>query len=124
MNLRQFFRNTKGTTAVEFGITAPALVMLIIGTVQGGLMLWTQLGLQQGVEMGARCGSVDNVLCGSTSAIQNYAAQHSYGVNASASTFEVATLSCGTQVSASYAFPVISSYFSVGTLKAQSCFPR
>jgi Flp pilus assembly protein TadG len=124
MKIQKFLDDIRGATALEFGITAPIFVMLVVGIVQAGLILWTQLGLQQGVEMGARCASVDAILCGTTSAIQNYAAQETYGVNPPPSTFVVATLSCGTQVSASYALPILSDYFDVATLHAQSCFPR
>lgn len=124
MTRQQFLKNCSGATALEFGITAPIFVLLIIGIVQIGLMLWMQLGLQQGVEMGARCASINAALCNNTSAIQNYAAQQTYGVNPPASTFTVTTLSCGVQVSASYAFPIISGYFAAATLQAQSCFPQ
>jgi Flp pilus assembly protein TadG len=125
MNLRRLFNDTRGTTAVEFGITAPAFVLLIIGAIECGLMLWTQLGLQQGVEMGARCASVNKILCGSTSAIQNYAVLQTYGVNPPASTFIVTSPPplCGNRVSASYTFPVVSNYFGAVTLTANSCFP-
>jgi Flp pilus assembly protein TadG len=124
MKFHALIRDIRGATAVEFGITAPLFVMLVIGTIEAGLILWTQLGLQQGVEMGARCASVDSILCNSTSAIQNYAAQQTYGISAPASIFTVTTPSCGNQVSASYMFPILSGYFGAVTLTAQSCFPR
>jgi Flp pilus assembly protein TadG len=125
MKFPRFLNDICGATALEFGMTAPAFVLLMIAIVQGGLMFWTQLGLQQGVEMGARCASVNTILCDSTSAVQTYAAQATYGVNPPASTFSVAwNLPCGTQVSASYAFPIISNYFGAATLQAQSCFPK
>jgi Flp pilus assembly protein TadG len=124
MKLRRLFNDIRGTTAIEFGITAPAFVLLIIGAIEVGLIMWTQLGLQQGVEMGARCASVNNILCNSTSAIQNYAAQQTYGINPPASSFTVTTSYCGNRVSASYALPSLSTYFGGVTLSAQSCFPR
>ena len=124
MILRRFRDDTDGATALEFGLTAPAFVMAIFGVVQGGLILWTQLGLQQAVELGARCASVNSTLCSSTSDIQNYAAQKTYGINPAPSSFTVTTESCGIQVSADYALPVLSSYFDVAKLHAISCFPR
>jgi Flp pilus assembly protein TadG len=123
MKLRRLLSDIRGTTAIEFGITAPAFVLLIIGAVECGLMLWTQLGLQQGAEMGARCASVNKILCDSTSAIQNYAVQQTYGVNPPAATFTVTATSCGNKVSANYVFPVVLNYFGVITLTANSCFP-
>jgi len=121
--LKRFLDDSSGAAALEFGITSPAFVMLIVGIVLSGLMLWMQLGLQQGVEMGARCASVNKILCNSTSAIQNYAAQKTYGVNPPPSAFAVTKSSCGFQVTASYALPVIAEYLDVATLRAQSCFP-
>ena len=124
MKLRRLLKDIRGAAALEFGLTAPVFVMVIMGVVQGGIILWTQLGLQQGVEMGARCASVDSVLCSTTSAIQNYSAQKTYGVNPSPSTFTVKTEACGIQVSADYPLPILSSYFDVATLHAESCFPQ
>src|SRR3974377_431102 len=125
MKFPRFLNDICGATALEFGMTAPAFVLLMIAVIQGGLMFWTQLGLQQGVEMGARCASVNTILCNSTSAVQTYAAQETYGVNPPAATFSVAwNLPCGTQVSASYVFQIISNFFSAAAPQHKSCFPK
>lgn len=124
MKLRHLLDDIRGATAIEFAMTAPVFVMVIVGAIQSGIMLWTQLGLQQGVEMGARCASVNSIVCGTTSAIQNYAALKTYGVNPSPSAFTVTTEACGIQVSANYPLPVLSSYFDIATLRAKSCFPQ
>jgi hypothetical protein len=58
----------------------------------------------------------------STSAIQTYAAQQSFGLNPPASDFTVSTPACGNQVSASYPFP-FTAYIGNLTLSAQACFP-
>src|SRR3974390_1277722 len=124
MITRGFFRDNSGASAVEFGITAPLFFMLLVGVVQGAMMLWMQLGLQQGGEMGARCASVDSVLCGSTSATLSYAAQQTYGLNPPASTFTLAGATCGNQMTASYPYPIFSNYFGSVTLTAKSCFAK
>jgi Flp pilus assembly protein TadG len=125
MNLRLACKDDTGTAAVEFGITAPAFFMLIAGVIGCSLLLWTQLGLQHGTEMAARCASVNTTLCGSTSAIQSYAAQQSLGLHPPASTFTVSNESCGHKVSASYAFQFLTTYFGRSglTITAGSCFP-
>ncbi len=125
MRSARLLRDDRGTTAIEFGMTAPAFFLLVIAMIEGGLMLWAQLGLQHGVEMAARCASVNSVLCGSSSAIQNYAVKETYGVNPPASAFTVASPppSCGNSVSASYPFPIVAMFGTV-TLTASSCFPR
>jgi Flp pilus assembly protein TadG len=119
-----FLRDNRATTAIEFGITAPAFFVVLFAIVECGFMLWTQFGLQHGVEMSARCASVNATLCGTPTAIQNYAAQQAFGLSLPSSTFSVSTPSCGNQVAASYAFPMLTSYFGSVTLTARSCFPK
>ena len=120
----RFLADLRGATAVEFGLSAPAFLFLVFGVIEGGFMLWTQVSLQHGVEMAARCGSVNTILCPGTTAIQSYASAHAYGLNPPASAFTVSTPTCGTQVSASYAFPMVTGFFGSMTLTAQSCFPK
>ena len=114
-----------GSAAVEFGMTAPAFFMLVAGIIGCSLLLWTQLGLQHGTEMAARCASVNTAICGSVSAIQSYAAQQAFGLNPPASTFTVTTAACGNRVSASYTLSFFTTYFGRPSLvlTAGSCFP-
>lgn len=125
MNFAGFFRDTKATTAVEFGITAPVFVMVIFGVLESGTLLWTKLGLQHGTQMAARCASINPGVCASSDDIKAYAVQQAYGLTLPSSAFTPSTASCGKQVSASYTYQFVSHYFggpSV-TLTAQSCFP-
>ncbi len=98
-----FCQDGSGASAVEFAIVAPVFVLLLFAAIEGGLLLWTQLGLQHGVEVAARCASVNAGLCGSTAAIQDFAARQAFGLNVPPSTFSVSTPACGNQVSANYA---------------------
>ena len=125
MRLARLLPDRRGASAVEFGLTAPAFFMLLAGIVDCGMLLWTQLGLQHGTEMAARCASVNSALCGDVGSIQTYAAQQTYGLNPPSSTFSVAVTACGNQVSATYGYQFMASYFGVPalTLNAQSCFP-
>jgi Flp pilus assembly protein TadG len=126
--VREIRRDARGTTAVEFGLTGPIFFMVVLGVIEAGLLLWAQVGLQHGVEMAARYASTDPPP--STSAIQTYAAQQSFGLNPAASDFTVTTPRppCGNEVSASYTFP-FTAYFSTPLnstplkLSAQACFP-
>ncbi len=119
-------QNDSGASAVEFAIVAPAFLLLLFAAIEGGLLLWTQLGLQHGVEVAARCASVNTSLCGTAAAIQNVAAQQAFGLNVPPSTFTVSTPACGSQVSASYTYAFASDAFGVPnlTLTTQSCFPK
>ena len=44
---------------VEFSVTFPFFLLLMFGLVETGLLLYTKNGLQHGVEMAARCASVN-----------------------------------------------------------------
>jgi Flp pilus assembly protein TadG len=126
VDLLRICKNTEGATAVEFGLTAPGFLMLLTGSIIAGLVLWTQLGLQHGVERAARCASVNSSLCGTVAAIQDYAAKQALGLNPPSSMFTVTSPACGNQVSANYTFDFITKYFGLPSvsLNAQACFPK
>ena len=115
-----------GASAIEFGLTAPLFFMIVLGIIEAGLFVWTQAGLQHGAEMAARCATVNATTCPNTGAIQNFAVQQAYGLSFAPSVFSVTTPACGNQVSATYTYQFITSYFGAPTLtlNAQSCFPK
>lgn len=120
----RFWRDRCGGTAVEFALTMPAFLALIIGAVEVGLLCWAQLALQQGSEAAARCASVNHTLCGNTAQIQGYASAQSFGLAPPATTFTVSTQACGNMVQASYNPPFLTGYVMPGmTLTASACFP-
>ena len=114
-----------GTTAVETAIVLPVFLLLLFAVIEAGLIFWTQSTLQSAVEAAARCAVVDKTLCGSTSAIQSYAASQAFGMTVSSSSFDASPQSCGYQVSISYTFVFIVSGLFPGmmTLNAKSCHP-
>lgn len=114
----------RAASAIEFAMTAPIFFLLLFAIIEGGLLLWTQLGLQNAVDMAARCASVNVTLCGNAGAVQTYAAQNAFGLNVPPSTFTFSTPTCGNQVSASYTYDFIVSISAPTiTLNARSCFP-
>jgi Flp pilus assembly protein TadG len=116
----------RGTTSVEFALTAPLFSMMIAGVIGAGLVFWAQLGLQHGVEMAARCASVNKAKCAQTSDIQNYAVTQTAGLNPPPSIFSVSASACGTLVSASYPITTVPTLWGVSpfALTAQSCYPK
>jgi Flp pilus assembly protein TadG len=121
----QFCRDTRGSTAIEFGFTAPIFFTLIVGIMAIGLVLWQQYGLEHGAEMAARCASIDKKTCNSTAAIQAFAVAETFGIKPDPSAFVVSTQACGIQVSATYRFTLLTHVFGVPSLdlSAQYCFP-
>ena len=151
MKLKQIRDDTRGGVIIEFTVTMGLFLLLTFGLVQAGLLLWAIVGLQHGVDMAARCASVNDAairtghptsLCFSPtiptsvtkSTIQSYAAINSWGLKPPADIFVVdlatdtpATL-CpnglpGDRVSVSnYKFDLINYIFSLN-LQARACYP-
>lgn len=127
MKLARFLRDTCGTAAIEFAILSTVFFGLLFGILEGGYILYMDLGIQHATEMAARCASVNSTTCGSTSAIQTYAASQAYGVSPPSSAFTYSSTTCGNKVTASYNYSFLGSYFwgrSSVTLTGSSCFPK
>jgi Flp pilus assembly protein TadG len=125
MIYHDFLRRSEGTAAIEFGIVGVIFVATMFAVVQGGLVVWTQVGIQHAVEAAARCAAVNSSTCGNASQIQTFAATQAYGLNLPASTFAYSLGSCGNVVSASYTYRLFTNTFSTTAipLRAQACFP-
>lgn len=119
-------RDTGGTSVIEFALLMPVFVAFLVGIMGSGALMWAQFGLQHGVEMAARCASINTTTCGTTANIKSYAVTQTYGVNPPTSAFTVSTPSCGNQVVASYSYQFITASFGLPaiTLAAKSCFPK
>jgi Flp pilus assembly protein TadG len=129
MTFAAFRRNQEGASAVEFALLAVPFFLMLFGIVEGGRLLWTQLGLQHAVEMAARCSSLatssnPNPCPGAS--VQSYAASQAYGLNPPSDVFSVLSADCGSEVTATYTFVFITSYFGTSplSLTARSCAPH
>ena len=118
-------RHAEGTTAVEFALTAPLFIILVFSIGQFGLFLWTQLGLQHAVDLGARCASLMQTTCPNTGKTQAYAVSQAYGLNIVPSVFSVNKDACGENVTAAYTYMIAIPFVpSVPVnIAATSCFP-
>lgn len=114
--------NTEGNAIVEFALVLPAIVMFILGIMQGGVALWDQNELTYAVQEAARCASINTTICGTSSQITSFAAARS-SAGFDSSVFTATTASCGNQVSASYPIQLVFPFSVSVTLTAQSCYP-
>jgi len=78
MALRLLQRCEKGAAIVEFAILAPAIFLLLIGTIEGSRMLWTKQTLDEVAYSTARCMAVSST-CGSAGAQKTYAVERAAG---------------------------------------------
>ena len=128
MTLGRFCRDARGASAVEFAILAVPFFMMLFGVIEGGRLLWTQVGLQHAVETAARCASLkaaDNPNPCPGSSVESYAATQAFGLNLSPSVFTVSAAGCGTQITANYPYSLFTNLFGPAPLKlsALSCVP-
>jgi hypothetical protein len=109
--------------AIEFALTAVVLSVFLFGIMEAGRAMWLQSALDYSVAEAARCASINQSLCGTTSQIQSYASGLS-GAGFDSSIFSRTTPGCGNQVTASYPLTFIIPTLSVSvTLRAQACYP-
>ena len=131
---------------VENTITMLVFVLLTMGITQVGLIMWSAVGLEHGVEMAARCASVSDAAIdagldptttptpcyststkgasNNTSTVKAYAVSNSWGVGVPSSAFSFPSGSCASpsnQVSSSYSETLMNYLFSPH-LSPLSCY--
>ena len=118
-------RRQGGAVALEYGIILPVFLMLVLGLIDTGRLLWTQTTLDRAVEAAARCGAVNTVACGTAAQVQQKAVDEAYGLTIETSSFTVSVRSCGVQVDADYPFKLIIPWIARTdlTLTASGCYP-
>jgi Flp pilus assembly protein TadG len=121
--LKSLRRDQRGTTAVEFAIVAPALILFLIGTMAVCLALFLVGSLHFAVEDGARCASVKTTICSDGPTTVAYTQSRYLGPNVSP-IFTYATAACGNSVTGSitYTMDVGLKQFVI-PISATACFP-
>ena len=127
-----------GTVGIEFGLILPLLLILTLGIIDFGRVLWTYTTLTRATQAAARCGALSannatpSTICPN---VANYAVTQAWGINGpggiTSAAFTVTTQTCGEQVSASYDFQFIIPWFpqfggsplGTQTLTAIACYP-
>jgi Flp pilus assembly protein TadG len=119
----------RSSVALEYGLIAPMLIVLVLGIIDTGRLLWTYTTLYRATEAAARCGAINTTTCATATQIKAYAVVEAWGLTIDASAFTVAAQACGLQVSASYDFVSIIPGFDlvvpIGllTLQTKACYP-
>jgi TadE-like protein len=113
----------QGTTAVEFAIVAPVLILLLVGTLALCVALFLIGSLHFAVEDGARCASVKTTVCSDAATTIAYTQSHYFGPNVSPS-FTYAAAACGNSVTGSINYSMdIGPRTFVIPISATACFP-
>jgi Flp pilus assembly protein TadG len=124
--IRSLLRCERGVSTIEMAIVITALLGLLFGIFNIGIMMWTVSSLRYAAEGAARCAAIDTTNCGSASAVQAYAMTLYSGQPLGESNpFTYSATGCGHTVTASYTYslsiPLYGSY-SI-PLSASACFP-
>ena len=61
--LTRFAAQTRATTSVEFALVGSMMLMATFGTLDLGILLWTQNALQSTASLAARCAAISSPLC-------------------------------------------------------------
>ena len=127
--LKSISRNQEGTTAVEFAITAPLFILLVLGTIALCFALFLIGSLHFAVEDGARCASVKATICQDTPTTIAYTQSRYIGPNMSPTFTYNNAASCGSANTGNSVTGTVSYTMDIGFRKfvipisATACFP-
>ena len=117
-----------GTVALEYAFGLAALLLLTLGIIDCGRLVWTYATLHRASEAAARCAVVNQTKCGSDAQIARYAAAQAYGLAIDAAAFTVSAPPCGLMIAGRETFVFSLPWLLVGpdsiTLTASACYPR
>jgi Flp pilus assembly protein TadG len=121
--LRHWRRDLRGATAVEFAFVLPVAAVMIIGTMSASQLVGVVNGMHFAVEEAARCSAVNETLCGSNVATQNFAAARFAGPGPTP-TFVASGAGCGHTVTGTTTYELNIAFSTIAVpLSATSCFP-
>lgn len=114
--------STSGTTAVEFALVAPVLILLTVGIFYLCVALFVAGSMHYAVEEGARCASVNTSICPNAGATIAYTQSRYFAPGAPAFTYAAGP--CGNAVSASLNYVMNLGLTSVVVpISATACYP-
>ena len=118
----------KGTVALEYAFGLAALLLLTLGIIDCGRLVWTYATLARASAAAARCAVVNQMRCGSNAQIAAFAAAQAYGLTIDASAFIVSAPTCGMMIAGHDTFVFTLPWLIAGpasiTLTASACYPR
>jgi Flp pilus assembly protein TadG len=118
-------RDRSGSAAVEYALVLPAFLIMMLGALDAGRVIWLHTTLQQAVDAAARCAAINTTRCGTATQIQSHAVSQAFGTTMSQSVFSATTATCGKRVTGTLPFAFVTPWpgnQSI-TLSAMACYP-
>jgi len=130
-----------GTAALEFAMSVTPLLLLMLGIIEGGLLLWSWQALEGAVIEAGRCAALDATSCQNVATTPantaSYAATAAHARGLASVTASNVTISTGTAAKAlcgnttagvvavamTYKFQMVGFIPLPSTLTASACFP-
>jgi Flp pilus assembly protein TadG len=114
-----------GATALEFALIAPPLLMLLLGTLDVGRLLWTRAELDDAVARAARCVAVTPEICSNPRQIAVFARRSATKAAIGDAKFTLQRRFCGVQVRARLRYRALVPFVAraLPTLDAAACVP-
>lgn len=123
--LSAFSRDPSGTTAAEFALVVPLFVILVFGTINTCLLIAAFINMQYAAQRTARCLSVDIAATCTPGNVDTFAKGLYNGPSVTGLTFASTTPACGTQVTATGSFELMTGLSATSVnLSAQACYPK
>lgn len=130
MRRRHGERSRRGAAAIEYALLLPVLLLIVLGIIDAGRLLWVYTTLNRAAAAAARCAVVNASECSSEPQIKSRVVAEAWGLGISPAAVAVTTAACGVQVSANYDFafiiPGLGAISPLGTitLRATACYPQ
>jgi Flp pilus assembly protein TadG len=125
---RRFLADQSGSTAVEFVLILPALLALLIGTINLSVMIFSYTALHYAAEAAARCATAQTSVCTNKAATESFAGTAYKGPGAAAFTYSQTTDTNGLPL-CNQVVGTLSYDFTIGIasmtvpLSATACYP-
>ncbi|GGB86136.1 hypothetical protein GCM10011494_00520 [Novosphingobium endophyticum] len=121
--IRQFAGNEAGSSAAEFALVLPLVLILVFGALASGVMMYTVVKLQHATETSARCLSAQRSDC-SLADITPFATGYYTGPALNGLAFAAAQDTCGYRVTASGNFDFFMGSGMLSTpVNTSACYP-
>lgn len=123
---RALLRDRSGAAAAEFALVVPSFIVIVFGTINGGIAMSAVTQIHYAAERSARCLATTVSSACTKAAIDTYAKGYYNGPGLTGFTFSSPTTdpACGKQVTGTGGYEILTGFESTAvTISATACYP-